>query len=129
MHSRLRRFFAASFYPLRTYANHSVPRLFLHYACIAVFGLLSVMRLPAVAQEDDQDSPYKPGLVAAYRSAGQSATKIDEVIAFDWQDAACDSRLPPGDFAATWRGRLWARGAGAYRLLCYGQGEIEIKID
>ena len=27
-----------------------------------------------------------------------------------------------------WRGRLWARGAGSYRLLCYGQGEVDVKL-
>ncbi|HEY2413075.1 MAG TPA: PA14 domain-containing protein [Pirellulaceae bacterium] len=86
------------------------------------------MAMAAVAQEEAEDSPFRPGLVATYSAGGQAATRVDEVVAFDWQDAAADERLAAGEFAATWRGRLWARGAGEYRLSCYVQGEVEIKL-
>jgi mono/diheme cytochrome c family protein len=59
---------------------------------------------------------------------GTTITRADEVVAFDWQNAACDPRLPAGDFSAEWRGRLWARGAGSYTLACYVQGEVTIKL-
>jgi hypothetical protein len=88
----------------------------------------SLMAMAAVAQEEAEDSPFRPGLVATYSAGGQAATRVDEVVAFDWQDAAADERLAAGEFAATWRGRLWARGAGEYRLSCYVQGEVEIKL-
>ena len=93
-------------------------------ALIVMAAVLSLVR----AQEDDEDSPYRPGLTATYAVGGHSVARIDETIAFDLRDAACDPRLPPGGFSAVWRGRLWARGAGSYRLLCYGQGEVEIKL-
>src|SRR4051794_29424682 len=80
------------------------------------------------AQEEAEDSPFRPGLIATYSAGGQSATRVDEVVAFDWQNAAADERLPSGEFTATWHGRLWARGAGEYRLSCYVQGEVAIKL-
>jgi mono/diheme cytochrome c family protein len=83
---------------------------------------------PALAQEDDEESPYRPGLVATYTSRQSSATRLDETIAFDWQGAACDPRLAPGPFIATWRGRLWARGSGTYRLACYVHGKLSIAV-
>src|SRR6185295_9225551 len=52
----------------------------------------------------------------------------DEVLAFDWQDAAPDPRLPAGEFNATWRGRLWTQSRGTYRLYCYAQGQIDLKL-
>src|SRR5438105_9111739 len=82
----------------------------------------------AVAQEDAEDSPYKPGLIASYAAADKKAVRTDEVIAFDWQNAACDPRLPAGEFTAAWRGRLWARGAGSYTIACYLQGEVAVKV-
>src|SRR5205823_7025153 len=57
-----------------------------------------------------------------------SATRTDEVVAFDWQDAVCDPRLPAGEFTADWRGRLWARGAGNYTIACYVQGNVTVKL-
>src|SRR5262249_23295517 len=57
-----------------------------------------------------------------------SVSRLDEAIAFDWQEAACDPRLPAGDFTAKWQGRLWARGAGTYRLQCFVPGGVTIKL-
>jgi mono/diheme cytochrome c family protein len=93
-------------------------------ALVAVF----VWILAAKGQEDAEDSPHRPGLVATYSAAVQSVVRTDEIVAFDWQDAACDSRLPAGEFSANWHGRLWAQGAGVYRLACFAQGEVELKL-
>jgi mono/diheme cytochrome c family protein len=90
--------------------------------------LLAALGSPAAGQEEDEQSPYRPGLAATYAVGGKTATRTDEVLAFDWQDAACEERLPAGEFTATWRGRLWARGSGTYRLQCYVQGEVAIRI-
>jgi mono/diheme cytochrome c family protein len=80
------------------------------------------------AQEEAEDSPFRPGLVATYSAGGQSVTRVDEVVAFEWLNASADQRLLAGEFKATWRGRLWARGAGEYRLSCYVQGEVAVKL-
>jgi mono/diheme cytochrome c family protein len=101
---------------------------FLKYACIAALALAIAWPGPAKGQPEAEDSPYQPGLIAAYRMGDRQATRIDEGIAFDWKDAACDLRLPPGDFTAVWRGRLWARGAGTYTIACYVQGEVKITL-
>src|SRR6188474_339201 len=87
----------------------------------------SVLAMSASAQEEDE-SPFLPGLVATYASGDSSATRTDEVIAFDWQAAAPDPRLASGDFKARWRGRLMTAPPGSYRLHCYVQGRVEIKL-
>jgi hypothetical protein len=57
------------------------------------------------AQDDDEESPYRPGLIATYSDGDSSATRIDESVAFDWQAAAPDPRLPAGEFnRGRWRG-------------------------
>src|SRR5262245_64204798 len=43
-------------------------------------------------QEDNEDSPFRPGLAATYTAGGKSITRTDELLAFDWQNAACDPR-------------------------------------
>ncbi|HZN35886.1 MAG TPA: c-type cytochrome, partial [Pirellulaceae bacterium] len=91
--------------------------------------LLLLGALPANAQEEaDEENPYRPGLVATYSAAGLAATRLDETVAFDWQDAAPDPRLPAGEFSAIWRGRLWAQADGKYQLLCFAQGSVEVKL-
>src|SRR5262245_11482374 len=102
--------------------------VFLNYACIAALALLPAFTQIAAGQEDAEDSPYRSGLIATYSVGDQSATRSDEVVAFDWQDAACDPRLLPGAFTAEWRGRLWARGAGSYTIACYAQGDVTVKL-
>src|SRR5437773_10190019 len=62
---------------------------------------------PAAAQDNDEDSPFRPGLVATYTADGKSVQRIDELVAFDWQDAAPDPRLAAQPFSTIWRGRLW----------------------
>jgi mono/diheme cytochrome c family protein len=94
-------------------------------ACSAL--LLSAASF-VVAQDEDEESPYRPGLIATYAAEGAAATRVDEAIAFDWQDAAPDPRLPAGAFTAQWRGRLWTQTPGTYRLHCYVQGEVELAL-
>src|SRR4051794_30708505 len=87
----------------------------------AVLMALCLMLATARAQEEAEDSPYRPGLIAMYVAGNQTAKRVDEVVAFEWQGAAPDERLPASEFTATWQGRLWARGAGEYRLYAYVQ--------
>jgi len=104
-------------------ARVRIPALSLAVA-LTIVGLSS----SALTQDDTEDSPYRPGLIATFTSSDRTATRTDEIVAFDWQNAAADPRLPATEFTATWRGRLWARGAGTYRLACYVQGEVELKL-
>src|SRR5262245_25063819 len=103
----------------------SVFRCLLMSACFV--ACCAALVLSTAGQEDAEDSPYRPGLVATYSAGGATITRIDEVVAFDWQDAACDPRMLAGEFAAEWRGRLWARGAGSYTIACYVQGEVKVR--
>src|SRR5262245_56583972 len=105
--------------------SRSFHRRFVMVLVTVVCGALS---RSAIAQEDSEESPYRPGLIATYTADAKSVERTDEVITFDWQDAACDPRLPVGQFTATWKGRLWVRGAGSFRLQCYVQGEVAVKL-
>src|SRR5947207_5122192 len=106
MHNRSSRLFATSYVAATTCNHGSSPQVFLHYACIAALAvlLLAFLRLPAMADEDEE-SRYRAGLVATYIAGGHSVARIDKTIAFDWQDAASDTRSAACEFAATWRGR------------------------
>ncbi|MDX1947498.1 MAG: c-type cytochrome, partial [Pirellulaceae bacterium] len=94
-----------------------------------IVSLVLVSALAAQEGVDDEESPFRPGLLATYRSGEQSAQRIDESLAFDWQAAAPDPRLPAGSFTATWRGRLWTQATGAYRLHAFVQGKLKIEVD
>ncbi len=101
------------------------------FACLAIL-LVGVIgsAAGASAQEDDEESPYRPGLIAEYSNPDSAAaTRIDETIAFDWQDAAPDLRIPAGEFSATWRGRLWTQSPGVHRLAVYVHGQVSLKLD
>lgn len=99
-------------------------RLFGSATLLLLAGDLTLAR----AQDEAEESPFRPGLVATYAAGPVQATRVDEVVAFDWQQAACDPRLPAGRFTANWRGRLWARGSGEYRLACYVQGKVNVAV-
>jgi cytochrome c553 len=81
------------------------------------------------AQEGDQEQPYLPGLLATYVDADRrEARRLDDAIAFDWAGQLPDSRLSEAPFVAHWRGLLWARGTGDYRLHVFATGEVEIRL-
>lgn len=92
--------------------------------------LLPTVSAPAqlVPPEEEEDFPYRTGLVAQYQAAGRQIQRRDALLAFDWEDGACDPRLPPGPFSASWRGRLWTREEGSYRLFCYVQGRVQLRL-
>ena len=95
-----------------------------------VFLVGSLFAAAAAAQKEDEESPYRPGLIATF-AAGKpdAAIRIDETVSFDWADAAPDPRLPAGQFAATWRGRLWTQSSGTHRLAVFVQGQVSLKLD
>lgn len=97
--------------------------------------ILMVMMLAAIsaaslsAQEEDEEEPYLPGLIAKY-SDGQSHSfrRLDEAVAFHWGDDAPDGRIAADNFQVHWRGKLFAQGAGEYRLALHASGEVEVKL-
>ena len=81
-------------------------------------------------QGSDEDNPFAPGLVAAYRDGkGHAATRIDHQLSFRWLDAVPDPRLAPGEFRASWQGHLRVRTHGDHRFQLFGSGEVELKLD
>jgi mono/diheme cytochrome c family protein len=99
-------------------------------------AMLAAMGTPFAAAQDEfeEGSPYAPGLVATIRVAGDDAaadpiSRIDEVLSFDWDTASLDPRLPAGNFAATWRGRLWTQVPGRYELAVFaGGGKVSLRL-
>jgi len=77
--------------------------------------------------QDDED--FFPGLLARYTSGGQSVSRIDEVLSFDWGAAAADSRLSTGPFTAEWTGKLLSRSSGQHVFHAFVAGDVVIKID
>lgn len=82
-----------------------------------------------LAQEEDEENPHLPGLVASYSdSAGHSFRRLDEAIAFHWGNAAPDRRISAENFDVLWQGRIFAQGAGEYRLAVHASGQVEVKL-
>ena len=67
-------------------------------------SLLGGVLVSAALAQEDEDSPFRPGLVASYSAGGGAggaeARRIDEVVAFDWQEAAPDPSGPQGSSCA-----------------------------
>ena len=99
-------------------------RLSIPPSLLLSISLSLFLAAPLAAQEaaEEEESPYRAGLVATYSAGETSATRIDEAIAFDWADVPPDPRLAGGAFRAQWTGRLWAQAAGEYRLAVFMEG-------
>lgn len=94
-------------------------------ALLAAFSSAGLL----VAQEEDEENPHLPGLVASYSdSTGHSFRRLDEAIVFYWDDASPDKRISADSFVTQWRGKLFAQGAGDYRLALHASGEVEVKL-
>lgn len=93
---------------------------------------LLVVCAPAVvyaqADDDDEDNPFRPGLIAEYQQDGASATRVEPTISVAWLDAPPDPRFSSGPLHVSWSGRLLTQGPGAYRLHAYGIGEVQIEL-
>lgn len=82
---------------------------------------------PAIAQDDDDEQP--PGLLARYQVNQAVVERVDPDIAFQWDTAAPDERLPSGKFTAQWSGTLLLRSADKYRFHAYLQGQVRLQIN
>src|SRR5687768_13875397 len=79
--------------------------------------------------EDHDEQPLAPGLVASYASEhGPRAIRLDERLSFHWHDGVPDERISAGLFSARWRGHLLAQGSGEYRLYVFAAGEVEVRL-
>lgn len=103
----------------------------MHFPKVLVLALLTVcvsLRF-VMAQDEDEEVPYRPGLIAEYSDPSQhSFRQLDEAIAFQWEDRAPDRRIAAGNFDVRWRGRIFVQGAGEYRLALHASGEVEVKL-
>jgi mono/diheme cytochrome c family protein len=99
--------------------------LFLWLMALAALGSSALL----CAQEHDEEDPFLSGLIAKYSDSAQhSFRRRDEAIAFHWNENAPDSRIAADHFEVYWRGKLYAQGAGEYRLAVHVSGEVEIKL-
>lgn len=91
--------------------------------------LVILLSARLLAQEEVEEEPFLPGLIAKYSDASQhSFRRLDEAIAFHWDADAPDSRIAAENFEVHWRGKLFAQGAGEYRLAVHASGEVEMKL-
>src|SRR5688500_4957318 len=105
-------------------------RLAVHWLRILFVTLLAALISSTLlfAQEDEEE-PDLPGLISKYSDRSQhSFRRLDEAIAFHWDDEAPDARIAADSFEVHWRGKLFAQGAGEYRLAVHASGEVEVKL-
>ncbi len=82
-----------------------------------------------LAAEEDEDNPFRPGLIARYTGAdGASHVRLEASLSHVWLDRAPDRRVPPGPFSATFAGRLWTQSPGEYRLHVYAAGSVRLTL-
>ncbi|HUE74822.1 MAG TPA: c-type cytochrome [Pirellulaceae bacterium] len=96
--------------------------------CLSL-ALAAALAGSIAAQDEDEEQPYLPGLLATYVDADRRETRrLDDAIAFDWAGQLPDLRLSKAPFTASWRGLLWARGTGDYQLHVFATGEVEVRL-
>lgn len=96
---------------------------------IAMLLSLSLgLAAPVLGQEDDEDNPFAPGLLARYTQGDTGAQRIELSPALAWEQSPPDARFAPGPIEVIWSGRLLTQGADTYRLHVYGQGQIKIDL-
>jgi len=80
--------------------------------------------------EDDEPVEFAPGLVAEYRWADQSTTRLDPDLSFDWKTQPPVTQMAPAsDFAVQWTGQLLARENGLFRLSLYACGRVKVSLN
>ncbi|MEX0678817.1 MAG: c-type cytochrome [Pirellulales bacterium] len=104
------------------------PLAILPLAALAPF-LAFFATMPAAASDED-DNPYRPGLVARYRgSDGIEYARLAERLWHVWNALPPDRRVPPGPFTALYSGRLWAQSPGSYRLHVFAAGSVRLELN
>ncbi len=93
--------------------------------------LLAITAGEAAGQDEDDERPtFQRGLVGEYIGAdGKSHKRVDELLAFVWNQNRPDPRLPSAKFSASWRGRLFSIESGEYRLHVFAAGAVKITLE
>ncbi|MDP7205520.1 MAG: hypothetical protein QGH11_08130, partial [Pirellulaceae bacterium] len=77
----------------------------------------------------DEDLEYQDGLLATYRdSEAGRVTRVEKVMALNWQRGLPDARLSGNGFSGHWQGYVLIRSAGDYRFFLYTQGTVRLVI-
>lgn len=78
-------------------------------------------------EEEDDENPYRPGLVALYQdSREREVSQVDVAPLFSGDLSAIDRRLLTGGHRIQWRGRLWVQQPGPHRLAVYATGRTRV---
>ena len=103
------------------------------FACLACILSSFVSTENTLAQNTRQEildelaEEYLPGWIGSYSDqVGNSLTRIDHSLSFDWQHQTADPRLETVQFDANWTGLLFLQSVGQYTLFVESDGEIEL---
>lgn len=88
--------------------------------------LIAALVCPAAAQEDDEQ---RPGLIGVYKAGPRTITRVDDDIAFHWENSSPDIRLPTAPFEVTWTGQIVIQSDEPIRFHADLQGAIEVRVD
>lgn len=79
------------------------------------------------AQEEDEEEPHLPGLIASYYQLAEPVVnRIEPVVARHGSELPDERLLPGKTYTVTWRGLLLVPDDGEYQLHVHGQGNVEI---
>ena len=98
---------------------------------LATLSLLTLLAHVGFAQDEDEDEdqPFRPGLIATYESGPSTRIqRIDDGVSFAWGGRSPDARLPAGPFRGKWQGQLILQSSGAYHFFLHGSGKAELTI-
>lgn len=114
---------------LASLSRRFVFRTLAFFALIACLLAGGVAPLRAAEEEDEDEPKYAAGLVAEYRQGERTAKRVDQDIAFVWNQSRPDERLAAGEFSARWTGKLFVLVPGTYRFHAYaGGGDVGLTV-
>jgi hypothetical protein len=113
-----------------------VPRLRL-FAVLFLFGLTACFQTtpptsPTPAPSNDiviDVAGLRADYFASADFTGQTVTRIDRQIVFDWGQVSPAQGLPPGAFSVRWQGTLSVPTADAYTFFVTTSGKATLTID
>tara|TARA_B100000945_G_scaffold319520_1_gene326924 strand:- start:5171 stop:9409 length:4239 start_codon:yes stop_codon:yes gene_type:complete len=77
---------------------------------------------------DELAEEYRPGWIGRYRDqVGNTLTRIDSSLSFNWRQQTADARLETKQFEASWTGLLFLQSVGKYTLYVETDGEVELE--
>ena len=96
-------------------------------------GILAIMAMPAALagdETDDEENPFRPGIVATYRGAdGASHARLESDLSFAWGSQPPDRRIAAGPFEAAFRGYVLVQSPGQHTFRVYAAGAVKLVID